>query len=208
MIRFSYSEDNVDLLSTMLHASIRSLNSLADLEALQGFYEKYFGNTVENRNPKLMEVLRFEEEVLRQKIEWREKYESVISGWMSSKATKSKLVTYHAKTESAADGGGGGDEGTNTIDGQKVENADALNETEKSQPTPGGTGESTPAPDGGEQSEPASSEAKNNDTAPPNEAKGSPQTPSGDGGNKSAENTVTPSVAEQRDTVAASTTTG
>lgn len=78
----------------MLHAAIRGLNSLADLETLQAFSEKYFGNTVENRDPTLLEILRFEEEILRQKITWREKYESVISGWLSSKLSKKKLKIY------------------------------------------------------------------------------------------------------------------
>lgn len=74
----------------MLHMSIRGLNSLSDLEVLLIFTEKYFGNTVENRNPTLLEVLHFEEEILRQKILWQEKYEGVVSGWMSSKAEKIK----------------------------------------------------------------------------------------------------------------------
>lgn len=88
MIR--YSDSNLKLLCTMLHAAVRGLNSLADLEVLQAFNDKYFGNTVENRNPTLIEVLRFEEEILRQKITWREKYETVISGWITPKSAKSK----------------------------------------------------------------------------------------------------------------------
>jgi len=87
----------------MLHAGIRALNSLADLEILQSFYGKYFGNTVENRNPTLVEVLHFEEEILRQKIMWKEKYESVISSWITPKSAKSDLIVYkidegHGKT--------------------------------------------------------------------------------------------------------------
>jgi len=78
----------------MLHAGIRALNSLADLEVLQSFNEKYFGNTVENRNPTLLEVLHFEEEILRQKIMWKEKYESVISSWITPKSAKSDLRVY------------------------------------------------------------------------------------------------------------------
>lgn len=89
-----YADTNVGLLSTMLHAGIRALNSLADLEILQSFSEKYFGNTVENRNPTLLEVLHFEEEILRQKIIWKEKYESVISSWITPKAAKSDLRFY------------------------------------------------------------------------------------------------------------------
>lgn len=77
-----------------MHAAIRGLNSLADLEMLQSFMEKYFGNDVENRNPTLLEVVHFEEEVLRQKITWREKYEGVISGWLEPKSNKSKLQLY------------------------------------------------------------------------------------------------------------------
>lgn len=76
----------MELLSLMLHAAVRGLNSLADLEVLLSFNEKYFGNTVDNRNPTLLEVLRFEEEVLREKIMWREKYENVIAGWIESKS--------------------------------------------------------------------------------------------------------------------------
>jgi len=87
----------------MLHAGIRALNSLADLEILQSFYEKYFGNTVENRNPTLVEVLHFEEEILRQKILWKEQYESLISSWITPKSAKSNLRVYkidegHGKT--------------------------------------------------------------------------------------------------------------
>jgi len=78
----------------MLRAGIRALNSLADLEILQSFSEKYFGNAVENRNPTLLEVLHFEEEILRQKITWKEKYESVISNWITPKAAKSDLRVY------------------------------------------------------------------------------------------------------------------
>lgn len=87
----------MQLLSEILHAAIRGLNSLADFEMLQCFNEKYFGNTVENRNPTLLEVLRFEEEVLRQKITWREKYESVICGWMMSKSAKGSLNVHKSK---------------------------------------------------------------------------------------------------------------
>ncbi|XP_025199927.1 aminopeptidase N-like isoform X2 [Melanaphis sacchari] len=100
-----YADTNVGLLSTMLHAGIRALNSLADLEILQSFNEKYFGNTVENRNPTLLEVLHFEEEILRQKIIWKEKYENVISNWITPKSAKSDLKAYkiddglNAKTE-------------------------------------------------------------------------------------------------------------
>ncbi|XP_026807677.1 aminopeptidase N-like isoform X1 [Rhopalosiphum maidis] len=90
-----YADTNVGLLSTMLHAGIRALNSLADLEILQSFNEKYFGNTVENRNPTLLEVLHFEEEILRQKIIWKEKYENVISSWITPKAAKSDLRAYN-----------------------------------------------------------------------------------------------------------------
>lgn len=138
---FSYAEDNVELLSTILHASVRGLNSVADLEVLQGFYEKYFGNAVENKNPTLVEVFHFEEEVLRQKIEWREKYEGVISGWLSSKATKSKLVTYHAQTEPAS---------------EETANSDALNEPKDERP---------PAPEGSENSTPAKDEAAEKSSA-------------------------------------------
>lgn len=90
---------NVEILATMLHAAIRGLNSLPDLEILQVFSEKYFGNSVEDRNPVLLEVLHFEEEILRQKITWREKYEGVISGWVSPKAAKSKLNHYTVEEE-------------------------------------------------------------------------------------------------------------
>lgn len=83
----------------MLHAAIRGLNSLADLEVLQIFSEKYFGNMVENRNPKLLVVLHFEEEILRQKVLWKEKYESVISSWITPKAEKSKLLVYKIELE-------------------------------------------------------------------------------------------------------------
>lgn len=83
----------------MLHAAVRGLNSLADLELLQAFNEKYFGNTVENRNPTLMEVLRFEEEILRQKITWKEKYENVISNWITSKSAKNKVNIYKTEQE-------------------------------------------------------------------------------------------------------------
>lgn len=89
----------MELLSIMLHAAIRGLNSLADLEVLQIFIEKYFGNTIENRNPKLLVVLHFEEEILRQKILWKEKYESVISSWITPKAEKRKLTTYKMEPE-------------------------------------------------------------------------------------------------------------
>lgn len=78
----------------MLHAAIRGLNSLADLDILQNFYEKYFGTTIENRNQTLLDVLRLEEEILRQKITWKEKYESVISGWITPKLDKGKLKIY------------------------------------------------------------------------------------------------------------------
>lgn len=97
MIR--YSESNVQLLSIMLHAAIRGLNSLADLEILQIFNEKYFGSTIENRNPTLLEVLHFEEEILRQKIMWREKYETVISSWITPKLAKGKLKIYKSNQE-------------------------------------------------------------------------------------------------------------
>lgn len=93
---------NVELLATMMHAAIRGLNSLPDLEILQVFSEKYFGNSVEDRNPMLLEVLHFEEEILRQKITWREKYEAVISGWVSPKAAKSKLNHYTFEEETSA----------------------------------------------------------------------------------------------------------
>lgn len=83
----------------MLHAGIRALNSLADLEVLQSFNEKYFGNTVENKNPTLLEVLHFEEEILRQKIMWKEKYESVISSWITPKSAKSDLRVYKIDEE-------------------------------------------------------------------------------------------------------------
>jgi len=78
----------------MLHAGIRALNSLADFEILQSFNEKYFGNTASNRNPTLLEVLHFEEEILRQKIVWKEKYETVISSWITPKSAKSNLRIY------------------------------------------------------------------------------------------------------------------
>ncbi|KAL4092083.1 hypothetical protein QTP88_026654 [Uroleucon formosanum] len=94
-----YADTNVGLLSTMLHAGIRALNSLADLEVLQSFNEKYFGNTVENKNPTLLEVLHFEEEILRQKIMWKEKYESVISSWITPKSAKSDLRVYKIDEE-------------------------------------------------------------------------------------------------------------
>jgi len=89
----------------MLHAGIRALNSLADFEILQSFNEKYFGNTASHRNPTLLEVLHFEEEILRQKIVWKEKYETVISSWITPKSEKSNLRIYKiedglkAKTE-------------------------------------------------------------------------------------------------------------
>lgn len=196
----------------MLHASIRSLNSLADLEVLQGFYEKYFGNTVENRNPTLIEVLHFEEEVLRQKIEWREKYETVICGWLSSKAIKDKLTSYHSKA--TLDG-----MDTNTIN-SKIENTDALNEANKNKAASNEAKESKPAPDEATQSEPTSNEAKKSDSAP-NETKENQPAPSGDSENKSTEKTTAspPTTAvdgnastaivpntEQHDTPAVSTT--
>lgn len=87
---YRYSDTNLELLCTMLHVAIRGLNSLGDLEVLQIFVEKYFNSTVENRNSTLLDVLHFEEEILRQKISWREKYEGVISGWMSPRAEKIK----------------------------------------------------------------------------------------------------------------------
>lgn len=89
----------MQLLSIMLHAAIRGLNSLADLDILQSFNEKYFGSTVENRNQTLLEVIRFEEEVLRQKVTWREKYESVISSWITPKLGKGKLKIYKTDEE-------------------------------------------------------------------------------------------------------------
>ncbi|XP_027836692.1 aminopeptidase N-like isoform X3 [Aphis gossypii] len=89
-----YEETNVELLSTMLHAGIRALNSLADFEILQSFNEKYFGNTASHRNPTLLEVLHFEEEILRQKIVWKEKYETVISSWITPKSAKSNFRIY------------------------------------------------------------------------------------------------------------------
>jgi len=92
----------VDLLSVMLHAAVRGLNSLADLETLQGFNEKYFGAAAENRNPTLLEALRFEEEVLRQKITWREKYETVIAGWLASKGRPKAYKTEPARSRKPA----------------------------------------------------------------------------------------------------------
>lgn len=83
----------------MLHAAIRGLNSLADLEMLHSFNEKYFDKSIEDRSPILLEVLQFEEEILRQKITWKEKYESVISGWISPKSAKSKLKMYEVENE-------------------------------------------------------------------------------------------------------------
>lgn len=83
----------------MLHAGIRALNSLADLEILQSFNEKYFGNTASHRNPTLLEVLHFEEEILRQKIVWKEKYETVISSWITPKSAKSTLRIYKIEDE-------------------------------------------------------------------------------------------------------------
>jgi len=86
----------------MLHAGIRALNSLADFEILQNFNEKYFGNTASHRNPILLEVLHFEEEILRQKIVWKEKYETVISNWITPKSAKSNLRIYKVEDELTA----------------------------------------------------------------------------------------------------------
>jgi len=109
----------------MLHAGIRALNSLADLEILQSFNEKYFGNTVENRNPTLLEVLRFEEEILRQKVIWKEKYESVISSWITPKAAKIDLKFYKINEEQS-----------NTED-KRTENNIVIKPSEEKQPVSG-----------------------------------------------------------------------
>lgn len=83
----------------MLHAAIRGLNTLADLDVLQIFNEKYFSKTLEDRNPVLLEVIRFEEEVLRQKIIWSEKYQNAISSWISPKAIKAAQEFYKIEFE-------------------------------------------------------------------------------------------------------------
>lgn len=98
---FRYSETHVQLLGMMLHAAIRGLNSLADLDTLQGFVGKYFGPTVENRDQTLVDVLHFEEEILRQKVSWREKYETVISGWIEPKSAKIRPKAYNGGDEDA-----------------------------------------------------------------------------------------------------------
>lgn len=99
------------MLYKAVHAAVRGLNSLADLEILEIFVEKYFGNGVENRNPALLDVVHFEEEVLRQKITWREKYEGVISGWLEPKTKKSLRQLYKPKQGRDAAAGNPGDSG-------------------------------------------------------------------------------------------------
>lgn len=91
----------------MLHAAIRGLHNLSGLENLQVFSDKYFGNAVENRNPTLMEVLRFEEEILRQKITWVEKYDGAMDAWVTSKITKDRgrKYNYGNSSETLADSG-------------------------------------------------------------------------------------------------------
>lgn len=77
----------------MLHAAIRGLNTAADLEILQMFTEKHFSeNDSKKEHPVLLEILYLEEEILRQKLLWREKYESVIGNWIWPQMTKSFQV--------------------------------------------------------------------------------------------------------------------
>jgi len=116
----------------MLHAGIRGLNSLADLEILQSFSEKYFGNTVENRNPTLLEVLHFEEEILRQKVTWKEKYESVISNWITPKSAKSNLKAYRID-EGQSKAGEGGSQNNEMNAGEEKKSINGVETDEKKQ---------------------------------------------------------------------------
>ncbi|VVC25573.1 ERAP1-like C-terminal domain,Peptidase M1, membrane alanine aminopeptidase, N-terminal [Cinara cedri] len=78
-----YADVNINLLSTMLLAAIRGLNTDIDLEMLQMFTEKHFSDIAENKkHPALLEVLYLEKEILKQKIWWRKTYESVIGNWL------------------------------------------------------------------------------------------------------------------------------
>jgi hypothetical protein len=108
-----YSKSDVPLLCKAMHAAIRGLNSLADLEMLASFVDKHFGDGVENRNTALLDVVHFEEEVLRQKITWREKYGGAISGWLEPKSNKNKRLLYRPNRgrDAAAAGGDPGGSG-------------------------------------------------------------------------------------------------
>lgn len=117
----------------MLHAGIRALNSLADFEILQSFNEKYFGNTASHRNPTLLEVLHFEEEILRQKIVWKEKYETVISSWITPKSAKSNFRIYKIEDGLKAKTKGNKNENNEIKSGEEKPSVDGVKTEESKQ---------------------------------------------------------------------------
>ncbi|XP_050545473.1 aminopeptidase Ey-like [Daktulosphaira vitifoliae] len=85
-----YSDSNNNLLIIMLRVAMCGLNSITDLDNVNHFIEKYFGVNVENRDLQLLDVIRFELEILEQKIAWQEKYETVFLNWLAPKLEKIK----------------------------------------------------------------------------------------------------------------------